>query len=173
MFKKIILLLLILFISTTALTQQKSYQTYTVESNGETYSFLYTRGIKPFLDDFFLHPRLSQIDLSALKTFRGIFVSKDINIFAFGSFGVTVYATETQDSFIIISPHIPSYVPTFKQMIVYHEFYHLLTRARHCTGTECPYVLQSGQYIDIEKVIRTFSDDEKDEVMRHIVEIQN
>ena len=156
---------------------------YELKIDDSVYTFDYTPSIKFILDDFFQGIKEYGIPLDRFKDFKGIHVTERMMYYTgTNAWGVT----DLSNGVILLNGEIPRYLPLFMSAVIYHEMYHFyLDRPYHCIipestilnvieeffkgFPECPYTLQDGYNIEIEKVIQNWGDDEKEEYFRFIL----
>jgi len=168
------LLLVILFCPLFLFSQTipKDIGVYRYERNSIIYEFLYSPCLKSMLDDYFGNKGLNRMDLEELCSLKGVFHSKINGEYA-GAFGVNAPIVDSTNKFIYINDHIKDFLPTFITAVLYHEMFHqLLPTVKHCTGNRCPYIFKNGDGINIENVIKTFDEYEKDRYFKHLYLLQ-
>ncbi len=164
--KYLINLIIILLYNTTSFAQDPIY---TVKVKDTCYSFNYSEELKDPLDDFFKHAQLYSYPMDSISNLHGIYRTNVIYYYTgTNAAGLTMLSRDFKD-FIFINENIELYLPTFIESILYHEFYHLLANNKdHCSDIFCPYILQDGRAIDVEKVIRTWNEDSKKEYFEYL-----
>lgn len=162
---KIIILLIALFIGISNINAQ--YFTFNVKYKDSTYSFKYSPILKKHLDEYFGNANKMKLDLSNLEKLDGILWSNNIFFYTRPLVGITPLP-EAGENFILISDNIPKYLPTFINAVVYHELSHfIMDNNKHCISG-CPYILQEGKYINIEKVICSWNNIAKIEYFMYL-----
>ena len=170
--KKLILLVLILLFSLSIYSQ--IYEEYRLEVKDSVYIFNYTPSLKFILDDFFEGCEKYKIPLDRFSRFEGIYVVITMRSLV----GITIFGEEKD--LILVNNNIPIYLPTYMSAVIYHELYHFISKKLdHCivykpsiSGAvgdffkgypKCLYILQGGNNINIEKVIKQWGDKSKKE----------
>lgn len=186
-FRMLILILFTISLSGSISAQRyTTNETYQVKQNDSIYTFQTHFQLIPYLDDLFENLLDANVDISRLKNFEGIFIYQNLSAY----YGWAVWGLYErgffQEDVIYISSELQPYLPTFVSAIIYHEFYHLFSQAGHCIKddtdesmmqslidyfkgfTDCPYILQSGDKIDPEVVIRFWNKVSKQDYIRYL-----
>jgi hypothetical protein len=166
--KKLTLLLLTPLFSFFLFSQTSEISTYTYEYNHIIYEFEYSTCLKPMLDEYFNNKEVDKLDLTELCNLKGVFHSKITGQHT-GAYGINMVMYGGPERVIFINIVTPHYLPTFISATLYHEMYHqFLPTLGHCEGKCCPYILKSGDNIEIEDVIKTFNKYEKKKYFKYI-----
>ncbi|AGO49496.1 hypothetical protein Phi4:1_gp083 [Cellulophaga phage phi4:1] len=142
---------------------------YKVIENDSTYIFAVSKPLVPIVDDFFTHAKKNNYSISKVADLHGVYKTNVISHYT-GSqdAGLTMISRDFKD-IIFINDNLPTYLPTLIEVVVYHEFYHFFANNKdHCDTIFCPYILQSGDKIDVEYVIRTWGEDDKKEYFEYL-----
>ena len=159
----------------------------TVVQGDSIYKVEIHKGLTKYFNEMIDKMLENNVDLSRLSDFEGMYIYGNLHRYVgYEVWGVSV-RNDDQKDFIYISNIMPQYLPTFVSAIIYHEFYHFLTKQGHCIMDDvedsyfdklfnyfndndltCPYVMQSGDKINVEVVIKEWNEHAKDYFVEYI-----
>lgn len=148
---------------------------YIINIDSEQHTIKISRCLLPYVNKFFLDPNIKCLNIGELKNLLYILHSTHLFDMPIGNdvYGVTYRHDRTKKTAIVIHTSVPHFLPTFLEVVILHEIYHALhMNLGHCKGSECPYILLSGDKIDIETVIKTFDDKAKQKYFDYLLKLQ-
>lgn len=148
---------------------QAQEYSYTVVVGDSLHRFSCTVDLILPLNDYFYNAALNELDITGVKKLISVRTSSYIEYYSgVDAEGLTMISKEG-DIFVLVNQDIPIYLPTFKEAVLYHEMYHVISLEKeHCDGPECPYILQDGKKVDIEYVIRNWGEEMKEQYFKYL-----
>lgn len=134
------ILIIILFFSIRVSSQVCSFYI------NEHISIEIDESLTSILDNYIEKCNYYEIDLNNFSLINGIYIKA-----IYPNFGITFLKT----NIIFIDFDIPNYLPTLKKAVIYHEIAHTLKLNNH--DYYGPYLLRSGQDINIEELIKNWN----------------
>jgi len=132
--------------------------------------------LKPYFKEMLTRMRVNGVDLSRLSEFEGMYIYGNMyQYLGYDAWGICKLNKGDGKDYIYISDGMPTYLPTFISAIVYHEFYHCTqddnfwsTILKYFQNCGCPYVMQSGDKINVEVVVKTWDEEAKQKFIEYL-----
>jgi len=120
-----------------------------VETKSKVLTFQVSRDCRDYVLSFIMECRKRGIDTERLSLIKGIYSESSVYSTVFGS-------TTKKRDYIFINDALPTYLPTLKRAVIYHELCHVISEDDF--HISFPYLLQSGENINVEYVIANWEE---------------